>query len=275
MLMIKIQDLYIYPIKSLGGYRVEEAEVTPRGLAHDRRWMLIDKNHRFLTQREHPIMALLKVHPAEKGFRITNQNQPDQMLEIPWVASGEDIEVDIWGDRCRAVTLSAEADAWFTQALGSPCRLVYMPESSRRQVDRTYAPEGTITGFTDGYPILMISQASLDDLNGRLAEPVPMNRFRPNLVIAGAEAYAEDRMDSFDINGIAFRGVKPCARCVMTTINQETGMAGKDPLRTFATYRQQGNKVLFGQNVLGPDTGLVRTGDIVSVSLWREVQLKG
>jgi uncharacterized protein YcbX len=272
--MIQIQDLYIYPIKSLGGYRVEEAEVTPRGLAHDRRWMLIDQNHRFLTQREHPTMALLKVRPAEKGFRITDQNHPDQMLEIPWTCTGEALEVEIWGDRCQAVTLSAEADAWFTQALGSPCRLVYMPESSRRQVDLNYAPEGTITGFTDGYPILMISQASLDDLNARLSVSVPMNRFRPNLVIAGAEAYAEDRMDSFDINGIAFRGVKPCARCVMTTIDQETGTAGKDPLRTLASYRQNGNKVLFGQNVLGQGSVVLKVGDPVSVSLWRDILLK-
>jgi hypothetical protein len=273
--MIKIQDLYIYPIKSLGGYRVEEAEVTQRGLAHDRRWMLIDPNRRFLTQREHPLMALLQVQPAENGFQVFHRNRPDQFLLIPWQASGDSMEVAIWGDRCQALALSLEADAWFTEALGSRCQLVYMPEGSRRQVDLNYAPEGTITGFTDGYPILMISQASLDDLNTRLPEPLPMNRFRPNIVLSGAEAYAEDRMDSFTINNIELRGVKPCARCVITTINQETGIAGKDPLRTFATYRQQGNKVLFGQNVLGLGTGILHTGDTVSVTLWRDVLLKG
>jgi uncharacterized protein YcbX len=272
--MIQIQDLYIYPIKSLGGYRVEEAMVTERGLAQDRRWMLVDQQHRFLTQREHPVMALLQVAPVTNGFRVFHRHRPEDSLQIPTTADGEAIEVDIWGDRCQAVGLSAEANDWFTAQLGIPCQLVYMPDSSLRQVDRTYAPEGSITGFTDGYPILVISQASLDDLNRRLPEPVPMNRFRPNLVLGGAEAYAEDRMDSFDISGISFRGVKPCARCVMTTINQETGIAGQDPLRTLATYRQAGNKVLFGQNVLGQGEGILRAGDPVSVSLWRDIPLK-
>ncbi len=272
--MIQIQDLYIYPIKSLGGYRVDQAEVTPRGLAHDRRWMLIDHNHRFLTQREHPVMAMLKTQPGDKGFRVFHLQHPDQSVDIPWETDGPGIEVAIWGDRCEAIALSPEADAWFSAHLGIPCQLVYMPERSRRQVDRTYAPEGTITGFTDGYPILVISQASLDDLNSRLEIPVPMNRFRPNLVLSGAEAYAEDRMHSFEINGMAFRGVKPCGRCVMTTIDQDTGVAGKDPLRTLASYRQVGNKVLFGQNVLGLDKGILHIGDTVSVSHWQEITLK-
>jgi uncharacterized protein len=273
--MIQIRDLYIYPIKSLGGFRVEASELTSRGLAQDRRWMLIDQNHRFLTQREHPVMALLQVEPAENGFRVFHKHHAEQDFHLPLKADGDLIEVDIWGDRCQAVTLSNQADAWFTEMLGSACQLVFMPEDSRRQVDLKYAPEGSITGFTDGYPILLISQASLDDLNLRMPEPIPMNRFRPNIVLSGAEPYAEDRMDSFEINGMAFRGVKPCARCVITTINQDTGKAGKDPLRTFATYRQKGNKVLFGQNVLGPEKGTLRTGDAVSVSLWREIPLKG
>jgi uncharacterized protein YcbX len=219
-------------------------------------------------------MALLQVQPDEDGFRVFHRSYPNQHLCIPFTAAGDTLEVEIWSDRCQAMTVSLQADAWFSQMLGIPCRLVYMPENSLRQVDRTYAPEGTITGFTDGYPILLLNQSSLDDLNLRLPEPVPINRFRPSLVLRGAEAYAEDRMDTFEINGLSFRGVKPCARCVITTIDQETGIAGKDPLRTLAAYRQQGNKVLFGQNVFCTGQGTLRIGDIVSVSVWREVLLK-
>jgi len=263
-----IQDLCIYPIKSLGGYRVEEALVTARGLAQDRRWMLVDQQHRFLTQREHPVMALLQVAPVTNGFRVFHRNRPEDVLQIPTAADGEAIEVDIWGDECQAVGLSAEANDWFTAQLGIPCQLVYMPDSSLRQVDRTYAPEGSITGFTDGYPILVISQASLDDLNSRLPEPVPMNRFRPNIVPSGGEAFVEDRMGRFTINGIRFDGVKPCARCVMTTIDQATGEPGKEPLKTLAAYRSRNNKVLFGQNVIARGTGLVRVGDGITVDQW-------
>jgi uncharacterized protein len=273
--MIQIQDIYIYPVKSLGGFRVEQSRVTDRGLQYDRRWMLVDAQDRFLTQREYPAMALLKTSLKDDVITVMNTRYPDRRIQFPAAPAGAgQLRVRIWDDMVPALPWLPETNQWFSEQIGFDCRLVYMPEESQRQVDRTYAPEGNITAFSDGYPILLISQASLDDLNRRLPQPVPMNRFRPNLVISGAGAFDEDRMDSFEINGLDFRGVKPCARCVMTTIDQETGISGKDPLRTLAGYRQRGNKVLFGQNVLCSGQGSLQIRDIVSVTVWREVLLR-
>ena len=264
-----IRDLYTYPIKSLGGFRVEQADVTERGLRHDRRFMLVDAQYRFLSQRERPAMALMQTMLHGQYLRIASGQEPAHFLEVPLEpGSGEEIRVDIWNDTCTAITVSAEADRWFSSALGLDCRLVYMPDDSRRQVDLQYAKQGDITAFSDGYPILMIAQASLDDLNSRLHEPVPMNRFRPNIVLSGGEAFLEDRMGRFTVNGIGFAGVKPCARCVMTTIDQASGVPGKEPLKTLSAYRSRNNKVLFGQNVIARGTGLVRVGDEVCVDQW-------
>lgn len=261
--MLTIGELYIYPIKSLGGIAVQEAVVTDRGLQYDRRYMLVDADGKFLTQRELPVMATLKTSIAGGRLRVWGKGQASDILELPLVAesSSSTIGVQVWDDTCIGLRVDEAADRWFSLQLGMDCRLVYMPDTTQRLVDPRYAKHNEITSFSDGYPILLIGQASLDDLNHRLAEPVPMNRFRPNIVLAGGRPFEEDEMAHFNINEIDFYGVKPCARCQVTTTDQETGERYKEALKTLATYRQQGHKILFGQNVLVKGVGLVKVGD--------------
>jgi uncharacterized protein YcbX len=211
-------------------------------------------------------MALLKVQVTESGLLIRNISVPGEELLVPFEPPvAETTIVTVWSNHCRAQRVSEAADAWFSKQLGLSCKLVYMPESTNRFVDSRYAHHKEITGFSDGFPLLLISQASLDDLNGRLSEPLPMNRFRPNLVFTGGTPFLEDTMKQFEINGITFFCVKPCARCVITTIDQQTGIKAKEPLKTLSTYRMKNNKVLFGQNLLYNGHGKITVGDIITI----------
>lgn len=262
--MLTVSALYVYPIKSLGGVALPQAEVTDRGLKYDRRWMLIDENNRFLTQREYPQMALLKVSIEEEGLSVTH---PDKgTVDIPFdYIHHTDEEVRIWDDVCKGLSINSDLDLWFSKALGINSRLVYMPESTYRQVDQRYAPKGTINSFSDGYPFLMIGQASLDDLNSRLEEALPMDRFRPNIVFTGGDPFEEDLMKHMQIAYIDFFGVKLCSRCVLTTINQQTAQKSKEPLKTLAGYRSKEKKILFGQNLIHKGIGFIRVGDAIHV----------
>ena len=262
--MLKISELYIYPIKSLGGISVQQAEVTDRGFKYDRRWMLVDDYNRFLSQREVATMALLKISLDDTGLTITNTIDTSTLL-IPFnLLKNKFIEVTIWDDTCTGQLVSDEANKWFTQALGLNCRLVYMPDDSHRPTDPRYA-DNNITSLSDGYPFMMIGQASLDELNSHLDEALPMNRFRPNLVFTGGTPYQEDTMNEFAINNICFNGVKLCARCNVTTINQDDASKGKEPLKTLAGYRSKNKKIYFGQNVVHKGTGIIAIGDELSV----------
>ncbi|GAB2980812.1 MOSC domain-containing protein [Mucilaginibacter puniceus] len=262
--MLKISQIYIYPIKSLGGISLQQAEITDRGFKYDRRWMLIDDNNRFLSQREVAVMALLKVALSDSGLLVTN-TVDNTSLHIPFLPQkNEFIDVTIWDDNCTGQLVSDKADKWFTQALGLNCRLVYMPDDSHRPTDPRYAPDH-ITSLSDGYPFMMIGQASLDELNSHLDEVLPMNRFRPNLVFTGGMPYQEDTMNEFTINGIRFNGVKLCARCNITTINQDDASKGKEPLRTLAGYRSKNKKIYFGQNVVHKGVGVVNVGDELTI----------
>lgn len=261
--MLKVSELYIYPIKSLAGIRLKKATVTARGFEHDRRWLLVDEHNIFITQREHHQMALLQVTIDDDGLRIRHKVSHKSLL-IPFNISGaacEQAMVTIWDDTCIAEFVSAEADEWFTEMLGIKCRLVYMPDSTLRVVDQRYAKENSITSFSDAYPFLLIGKASLDNLNSRLAEALPMNRFRPNIVFTGGESFDEDMYGHFTINNINFYGVKLCARCVMTTVDQDTAINGKEPLKTLAKYRFKNNKILFGQNLIHEGEGEITVGD--------------
>jgi uncharacterized protein len=262
--MLKISQLYIYPVKSLGGTAMNEALVTPTGFEHDRRWMLVDENCRFISQREVPQMALLNVDIQTGGLRITHRIT-DASVIIPFGATGREVIVTIWDDSCLARYASAEADKWFTSVLGISCRLVYMPGETRRHVDPRYAPAGAITSFSDAYPFLIIGQASLDDLNSRLTEALPINRFRPNIVFTGGQPYQEDRMSHFTIGNIHFYGVKLCDRCPIPTIDQNSAVRGKEPLKTLAGYRKKDNKILFGQNLVHNGSGKISVGDSMQI----------
>lgn len=244
---------------------MDSATVTERGLQYDRRWMLVDDQNRFMTQRETPSMALLQVGLVNQVLQVEHK-QNSSCISLPLLPpSDERIVVTIWNDVCEAQLVSAQADEWFSDMLSTSCRLVYMPEDSRREVDPHYAKQKEITSFSDAYPMLMIGQSSLDDLNSRLLQPLPINRFRPNIVFTGGDPYEEDRMENFYIGGIEFFGVKPCARCTVTTIDQETATKGDEPLRTMARYRARNNKVLFGQNLLHRGEGMLRTGDEIRI----------
>ena len=265
--MLSVNQLYIYPIKSLGGIAVASALVTNRGLQYDRRYMLVDRNNIFLTQRELPAMALLRTAIEDNELLVCHKDNLADKLRLPLVPETSELTamVKIFDDLCKGQYINDEADKWFSDKLNFPCRLVYMPESTKRKVDEVYAFNDDITSFTDGYPVLLIGQSSVDDLNSRLKETLPMNRFRPSIVLAGGQPFEEDTMEQFSINEINFYGVKLCERCVITTTNQDTGIKGKEPLKTFAEYRMTKNKILFGQYVLCGGEGVIRVGDEIRV----------
>ena len=267
--MLQLSEIYIYPVKSLGGIRLEEAEITDRGLQYDRRWMLIDENNRFISQREYSRLALFEVVIQDSDLVVTDRKS-GKILRVAHTSIHLNIfpiNVTVWDDEVVAVEVSQIANDFFTQALGMSTRLVYMPEESHRKTDANYSLHGDeITSFSDGYPILIIGQSSLDDLNNRLAEPITINRFRPNFVFTGGNEFEEEEWHEFKVGGIRFFGVKPCARCIMTTIDPQTGeKEGKEPLLTLNRYRKAGNKILFGQNVLISQVGKVSVGDIIEV----------
>ena len=266
--MLKLSEIYIYPVKSLGGIRLEEATITTRGLENDRRFMLTDENGRFLSQREYLQLAIFQTEIEGDFLKITDK-KTGQNIKINLSPSSQStlIQVTIWDDETTAIEVSNEASNWFTQALGISTRLVYMHEESQRKIEPNYALTGNeITSFSDGYPILIIGQSSLDDLNNRLENSVNINRFRPNFVFTDGEPFEEDAWHEFTVGDVRFFGVKPCSRCIMTTIDQETGEKnGKEPLLTLNKYRKAGNRILFGQNVLVSQLGTVSVGDDVTV----------
>jgi uncharacterized protein len=263
--MLKVSQLFIYPVKSLGGIALNQAMVTDRGFQYDRRWMLIDENRQFFSQRDIPEMALMRLQIEKDGIGV-NFSVKNSSFTIPFdPCTNEFAEVFIWEDTCRAQFVSNLADQWFSEMLEKKCRLVYMPEGTGRITDQHYAPAGSITSFADAYPFLLIGQSSLDDLNSRLKEALPVNRFRPNIVFTGGEPFQEDAMHTFAIGHITFHGVKLCARCLIITIDQATARQGKEPLKTLAGYRSKNNKILFGQNLVHEGLGEIRIGDQLQV----------
>ena len=262
---LELQEIYIYPIKSLAGTSLQRSDVQSRGLEHDRRWMITDREGNFRTQRKHPQMALLQVHVQDEGLLVAHKEDLLQPLLIPFTDTGKTVKVSIWDDICEAVTVSAIADEWFSYALKTPVQLVYMPHTSERPADENYAMNKEIVSFADSFPFLLIGQSSLDDLNQRLTSPVTMNRFRPNLVFNGGTPYFEDTLQTFRISNIPFTVVKPCGRCAIITIDQETADKGLEPMKTLAAYRTIKNKVIFGQHLVATGTGTIRVGDKLTV----------
>ena len=259
-----VQDIFIYPIKSLGGVRVTEAWVEDKGFQHDRRWMLVKKDGAFLSQRECPKMAQLQVLLAQDSLLVFEKKDRNNQIRIPFdKTTGKEIEVQVWDDSVIAVSVDEEFDRWFSDKLGMNVSLVKMPLSSERRVDPKYAKNGEVVSFADGMPYLIIGQSSLNDLNSKLEVSVPMDRFRPNIVFSGGKPFAEDQMNAVRIGDLEFSIIKPCARCVLTTIDQESAAKGKEPLKTLASYRTVRNKVLFGQNMVALSTGKIKVGDPV------------
>jgi uncharacterized protein len=261
-----LSEIWVYPVKSLGGIRLKEAKTEDKGLQYDRRWLIVDENNVFITQRVFHQMALIDVALEAEGLKIFQRNDPANSITIPYEpVSGNAVAVTIWDDVAEAVTVSDEADAWLSTQLEQSVRLVMMPESTQRKADPKYARNGEIVSFADGYPFLIISQASLDELNSRLDTPISMIRFRPNFVVSGTVPFEEDEWKRVRIGDLDFEIVKPCARCVLTTVDPATGQKGAEPLKTLASYRRVNNKVLFGQNMVASNFGLIREGDALNV----------
>ncbi|MBC7949658.1 MAG: MOSC domain-containing protein [Chitinophagaceae bacterium] len=253
-----VTSLWIYPVKSLGGIRVPSAKVMMKGLQYDRRWMLIDSTDTFMTQREFPRMALFKMTKEDDKIIV---NYEGNEIDITANTSGPKINATVWNDRVDVYEVSEEHSKWFSRNLGVSCRLVHLPEDSHRPVEINGSFDEGSMSLADAYPLLIIGQSTLDDLNSRLIEAVPMNRFRPNIVFEGAAAYEEDSWKMLSVGVNRFSGVKQCARCPITTVNQDTAEKGKEPLATLAGYRKSGNKVLFGQNLVPLDYSMIAEGD--------------
>jgi uncharacterized protein YcbX len=253
-----VSEIWIYPVKSLGAIRLSSSKVLPKGLEYDRRWMLIDSNNGFMTQRLYPQMALFKLSFDSGSFTI---RYTDKMIRLPFHSQGDPIPAQIWNDRAEVVEVSREHSEWFSDMMGMKCRLVSFPENNRRPVDPGYAVNDDQVSLADGYPLLIIGQLSLDDLNGRMQKPLPMNRFRPNIVFTGGAPYEEDDWKNFTIGTNRFAAVKPCSRCVLTTVDQDTGIKGVEPLATLAVYRMRNNKVFFGQNLIPLNYHEIAEGD--------------
>jgi uncharacterized protein YcbX len=268
---IRLSAIFIYPVKSARGLAVAEAELGARGFAYDRRFMVVDADGVFLSQRQLPAMARLitSLHgsepQAERRLRVGFDDL--EPLELPLTPqAGERCEVRVFQDRGAALDLGPRAAAFFTGALGRPARLVYMPDDALRAVNRDFAEPGDVVSFADGFPYLLASESSLDALNARLAERVPMNRFRPNLVISGAAAFAEDHWTRVQIGETLFEVRKPCTRCAIITTDQERGeRAAKEPLRALAGFHSWQGKPAFAQNLLCRGAGTLRVGDDVMV----------
>lgn len=265
--MISISSIHIYPIKSLGGISLESANIEERGLQYDRRWMLVNDNNEFLTQRAFPQMALLKTGIEADMLTVFHSDDPTDIIRFPlYPAKQPTVTVKVWDDYCEAQFADESVNEWFSKKLGTSCKAVFMPDETERKVDANYAlSDQDIFTFADGYPILLISEASLEDLNSRLEIPVPMDRFRPNIVISGTAPFGEDSMKEFKINDNSFYGVKLCGRCPVVTTNQQTAERSKEPLKTLATYRTINNKVCFGQNIISRGEGQLKVGDVVEI----------
>jgi len=260
-----LSALHIFPVKSCAPLVVDAAAVEPRGLAHDRRWLVTDASGKFLTGRQHPRLTLLRAAPNGAALDLSAPDMPLLRLDVPLPT--ERIEVTVWKNTVDALPAPAEADAWISEFLGMPARFFYMDAGCERPVDPAYAKPGDEVSFADAYPLLLISQGSLDGLNAKLAAPVPMLRFRPNLVVANTGAHAEDGWKRVRIGSVEFDLVKPCSRCVFTTVDFTSGAfdPSGEPLRTLMTYRRTERGVTFGQNVIPRGTGTLRVGDAVEV----------
>ena len=261
---LALSEIHIYPVKSLAGIRVSEATLTERGLAHDRRWMIVGPKG-MLTQRTVPAMALLRTRLHENHLEVYSEGVPPLTLPLTPPSDLPATSARVWDDSVTGIPVSSEADGWFSQALNQPCTFLYMPDDCERTVAGQVSDRRQPVSFADSYPALLIGQASLDDLNTRLAEPVSMNRFRPNLVFTGGKPYEEDTWHAFRIGDTPAWAEKPCARCTLVTVDQTTARRGKEPLATLAKYRTQGNNVLFGQNLLYEPGDVIRVGDAIRV----------
>ncbi|HNC75944.1 MAG TPA: MOSC domain-containing protein [Pseudomonadales bacterium] len=263
--MMRVSELYLHPVKSCGGHAVERVALDPQGPRGDRRWMVTDPTGQFLTQRELARMALIQVGVTDSGITLRAPGFDTLTVMTPPQEQASERLVTVWRDQCRALLADAAANQWFSDFLQRPAQLVHLPDSSRRPVDPRYATASDQVSFADGFPLLLIGAASLDELNSRLDQPVSMRRFRPNLVVSGGAAFAEDGWRRLRIGTITFRVAKPCARCAIPGIDPDSGQTTTEPLRTLARFRRRDGVIYFGQNLLHDGPGTLTVGDPVEL----------
>jgi uncharacterized protein YcbX len=271
--MIKVSEINIYPVKSLGRISMEQITVQRQGLGNDRCFMLVDSKNKLITQRTHPSLALIKVTQKGDGFLIQAPEKPNLELSKKSLTEKKGL-VSIWKDTCSAHYVDKQTNTWFSNYLGLDVSLVSYDHSKPRKTDQLYSSNNDIVSFADSFPILVISKASLNDLNSKLKDKVTMQRFRPNLVVDGCDAFEEDQWRNIKIGDVEFEAVKICSRCILTTIDPKTGIKDKngEPLKTLVQYRRningvKGEKgVFFGMNLIPRSIGIIKLGDSISVN---------
>lgn len=257
---MRIKQLVIYPIKGLGGINLQSAKALEKGFEHDRRYMLVDNEGGFLSQRSFAEMALFGCTINENNLEVGFKNEK-LLLDLSQ-SEGPIQQVKVWKHQVDAIHVSESADEWFSDMLQHDCKLVKMNVDTQRKKSLLKAPRTTQLSFADGYPYLVLGTASVDHLNSKLESAVPINRFRANIIVESESAHQEDELDKFTLSGVKFRMIKPCARCPVITIDQATSAQSKEPLKTLASYRKQANKVYFGMNAVCLSTGgIINIGD--------------
>ena len=265
---IRLASIHIYPMKAARAVNLDESRVEPWGLAGDRRWLLVDEDGRFISQREESSLARAVVSCGPDGIRVSAEGRTGLVIAEP-PAGAALLKVRVWSSTLLAAAAGPAADAWISAYLGRPARLVYLDDPTRRPVDPEFGRAGDVVSFADGYPLLLTSAGSLGELGGWLAaageRPVPMTRFRPSVVVAGAPPWAEDRWRRVRIGAVPFRVAKPCGRCMVTTTDQVTGERGRQPLKMLGRRRRFGQQLVFGQNLIPDAGGVIRVGDSVEI----------
>jgi uncharacterized protein len=273
---MKVTALYRYPVKSLRGTSLQASRVERLGLAGDRRWMVVDAAGKFQTIREHPVMTQIEATARDDGSLVLSHPAHGSVVVAVPIATSNKL-VRVWRDDVEAVPSDAAAGQFLSKILGLSAELVYLANPGARPVDPTFGQPGDATGFADGFPVLLTSTMSLNDLNSRLPVKAEMRRFRPNIVISGARPWTEDTWRTIRIGAVTFRVVKPCARCVVTTRDPDTGVQTdpREPLKTLGSFHRAANGgVIFGQNLIPDSTGEIRVGDTVDVLSEGESNLK-
>lgn len=260
---MQVASLHIYPLKSARRIDLDCAEVEARGFQYDRRWMLVDEAGELISQRKVPALALVEVVRYIDDLELRCDGLGSFAIERPGV--GASCQVVIWEQRIEAHVAAKEANDWLSVIAGRAVRLVYQLNEDLRSIDPRFAKPGDRVSFADSYPLLLTSESSLRDLQGRLAQPTAMTRFRPNLVIADSEAFSEDHWRRIRVGEVSFRIVTGCDRCVVTTTDQESAARGVEPLRTLAGYRRFGDSVYFGVYAIPDGPGVIRRGDPIVV----------
>jgi uncharacterized protein YcbX len=249
--MVTVQELNIYPLKSGRAIACERVEIVPTGFSWDRHWMLVNARGQFLSQRSHPVLAQIRTAIDETG--LTLQIADGVPLVLPLPARGAGTAVQVWNDACEGIDQGEAASAWASRAVGEAVRVMRMPENPKRRASAKYAgPVAGPVSFADGFPILVCNQASLADVNRRMPQPVGMERFRPNLVLDGLPAFAEDHILSLGIGAVTLKLVKPCTRCSITATDQLTGESSTNPLPVLKEFRmdRELKGVTFGVNAV-------------------------